>query len=123
MKDLMDKSAIIKLKEKGYSNRKVEKILKINRKTVARYWNEYNDNLQKLNNATNDLEIKEIQEQIVSKPKYNSKNRTKRKITEKFLKSLKEILDEETKKEKLLGTNKQALTKIQIHELLKKKRI
>lgn len=41
MKDLMDKLSIIKLKEQGYSNRKVERILKINRKTVGKYWNEY----------------------------------------------------------------------------------
>jgi len=34
---LMDKSAIIKLKEQGYSNREIQKILKINRKTVAKY--------------------------------------------------------------------------------------
>ena len=49
MKDLMDKSSIIKLKEQGYSNRKVEKMLKINRKTIAKYWNEYQANIEKLN--------------------------------------------------------------------------
>lgn len=73
MKDLMDKSSIIKLKEQGYSNRKVEKMLKINRKTIAKYWNEYQTNIEKLNNTKDDLEIKEIQEKIVAKPKYNSK--------------------------------------------------
>ena len=57
---LMDKSAIIKLKEQGYSNRKIEKMLKIDRKTVARYWNEYKENMQKLKLAKDDLEIKEI---------------------------------------------------------------
>ena len=61
---LMDKSAIIKLKEQGYSNRKIEKMLKIDRKTVARYWNEYKENMQKLKLAKDDLEIKEIQENI-----------------------------------------------------------
>ena len=59
---LMDKSAIIKLKEQGYSNRKIEKMLKIDRKTVARYWNEYKENMQKLKLAKDDLEIKEIQD-------------------------------------------------------------
>ncbi len=120
MKNLMDKSAIIKLKEQGYSNRNIQKMLGINRKTIARYWNEYKENIQKLNNTKDELEIKEIQEKIVSKPKYNSSTRVKRKITEEFLKALKKILDEETQKEKILGTNKQALTKLQIHELLKK---
>ena len=120
MINLMDKSAIIKLKEQGYSNRKIEKMLKIDRKTVARYWNEYKENMQKLKNAKDDLEIKEIQENIVSEPKYNSASRVRRKITPEFVKALKEILDSEKEKEKILGTNKQALTKIQIHELLKK---
>lgn len=120
MKDLMDKSSIIKLKEQGYSNRKVEKMLKINRKTIAKYWNEYQTNIEKLNNTKDDLEIKEIQEKIVSKPKYNSKNRVKRKVTPEFITALKNILNEELEKEKILGTNKQALTKLQIYELLKK---
>ena len=35
--NLMDKYAIINLKNKGYSNRETSKILKINRKTVAKY--------------------------------------------------------------------------------------
>lgn len=39
--DLMDKYAIINLKNKGYSNREVSRILSINRKTVGKYWNEY----------------------------------------------------------------------------------
>lgn len=119
MKNLMDKSAIIKLKEQGYSNRKIQTMLGINRKTVAKYWNEYKENIQKLKNTTNELEIKEIQEKIVSKPKYNSASRVRRKITEEFLNALKKILDEEAQKERILGTNKQALTKLQIHELLK----
>lgn len=120
MKDLMDKSSIIKLKEQGYSNRKVEKMLKINRKTIAKYWNEYQANIAKLNNTKDDLEIKEIQERIVAKPKYNSKNRVKRKISPEFITALKNILNEELEKEKILGTNKQALTKLQIYEFLKK---
>ena len=34
---LMDKGAIIKLKEEGYSNRQIQKLTKIDRKTVAKY--------------------------------------------------------------------------------------
>ena len=100
MKDLMDKSSIIKLKEQGYSNRKVEKMLKINRKTIAKYWNEYQANIEKLNNTKDDLEIREIQERIVAKTKYNSKNRVKRKITSEFITGLKHILNEELEKKK-----------------------
>lgn len=35
---LMDKHALIKLKQKGYSNRKAGEMLGMNRKTVAKYW-------------------------------------------------------------------------------------
>ena len=66
MKDLMDKLSIIKLKEQGYSNRKVEKLLKINRKTVGKYWNEYLENLNKLTNEKDNSKIVEIQEAITS---------------------------------------------------------
>lgn len=119
MKSLMDKSAIIKLREQGYSNRKIAKMLKINRKTVNKYWNEYKENLEKHNNATDEKKIKEIQEKITSKPKYNSANRVKSKITSEFLHALENILNEEQEKIKILGTNKQALTKKQIYENLK----
>lgn len=120
MVDLMDKSAIIKLKEQGYSNRKVEKMLKINRKTIAKYWNEYVENVQKLNTANDTLKVAEIQETITSAPKYNTKSRMRRKLTDDFFIQLKNILDSEEEKKKILGTNKQCLTKIQIYELLKK---
>lgn len=120
MKNLLDKAAIIKLKEKGLSNRGVARELGIDKKTVNKYWNEYKDNLKKLNETTDTAKISEIQENITSAPKYNSENRIRRKVTPEFLNALEKILEEEEKKIKTLGTNKQALTKQQIYELLKK---
>lgn len=120
MKDLMDKSSIIKLKEQGYSNRKVEKLLKINRKTIGKYWNEYLENLNKLAKEKDSIKIAEIQEAIISAPKYNTQSRMRRKLTDDFFIHLQNILESEKEKEKILGTNKQCLTKIQIYELLKK---
>lgn len=119
MKDLLDVSAILKLKEQGLSNRGVAKTLGIDKKTVNKYWNQYKEKFKKLENATNSTEILKIQEDIVSKPKYNSASRIRRKITPECLKSLENILNDEDKKTKVLGTNKQSLTKQQIHELLK----
>ena len=120
MKNLLDKAAIIRLKEQGLSNRGVARELGIDKKTVNKYWNEYKDNLKKLNETTNGTEISKIQENITSAPKYNSENRIRRKVTPEFLKALENILEDEEKKIKILGTNKQALTKQQIYELLKK---
>lgn len=120
MKNLLDKAAIIKLKEKGLSNRGVARELGIDKKTVNKYWNEYKNNLKKLNETTDSKEIAQIQENITSAPKYNSENRIRRKVTPEFLNALEKILEDEEKKVKVLGTHKQALTKQQIYELLKK---
>lgn len=120
MKNLLDKSAIIKLRLNGMSNRSIAKELGINRKTVNKYWNEYTTNVSTLVTATDKTEILNIQENIVSKPKYNSESRTRRKITKEFLDFLNSILEDEINKIKILGPNKQGLTKLQIYELLKK---
>lgn len=120
MKNLLDVSAILKLKEKGLSNRAVARTLGIDKKTVNKYWNEYKENLQKLETTESPTEVLKIQEDMVSKPKYNSESRVRRKITPECLKALENILIDEEKKTKILGTNKQALTKQQIYELLKK---
>lgn len=119
MKDLLDISAILKLKEQGLSNRGVAKTLGIDKKTVNKYWNEYKNNCAKLETADNQTEIIKIQEELISRPKYNSESRVRRTITEECINALKNILKDEETKAKVLGTNKQALTKQQIHELLK----
>ena len=119
MKNLMDISAMLKLKEKGMSNRAIARTLGVDKKTVNKYWNEYKANFEKLEKTNNSTEIIKIQENIVSKPKYNSENRVRRKITPKFLNALELILKDEEHKEKVLGTNKQSLTQKQIYELLK----
>ena len=75
----MDKHAIIRLKNQGYSNRETSKILKINRKTVAKYWNEYKDNVKSLDNPNIDRAL--VQEKIAKTPSYDSSNRKKVKYT------------------------------------------
>ena len=62
MKNLLDISAILKLKEQGLSNRTIAKTLGMNRKTVNKYWNEYKKNLQKLESTNNSVEVLKIQE-------------------------------------------------------------
>ena len=109
MKNLLEKSAIIELKLKGMSNRRVARTLGIDKKTVNKYWNQYNADILKLDNTTDENIIKEV-----------PKNRVRRKVTPEFLNALEKILEDEEKKFKVLGTNKQALTKQQIYELLKK---
>ncbi len=52
MKNLLDVSAILKLKEKGLSNRAVARTLGIDKKTVNKYWNEYKANFNAFSGST-----------------------------------------------------------------------
>ena len=72
MIDIMKKLDIIHLKRNGHSNRAVARRLNIDRKTVSRYWNKYLLEIEKLDDTK--VDIKEVQEQIVAKPKYDSSN-------------------------------------------------
>lgn len=73
----MDKGAILKLKKKGLSNRKVARITGTDRKTVAKYWRLHCDDLSLL--EEDNLSLEEVQERIINTPKYNSSNRLPRK--------------------------------------------
>jgi hypothetical protein len=114
--NLMDKHSIIKLKLEGLSNRAIARMISIDRKTIARYWNEYKKLQKELQNPC--IDIAAVQEKIVSKPKYDSSKRKSRKYTEELDKALEAILHEERDKDIILGTHKQSLTKQQIHNLL-----
>ena len=98
MKNLLEKSAIIELKLKGMSNRGVARTLGIDKKTVNKYWNQYNSNISKLDKTTDENIIKQVQEDITSAPKYNSENRSRRKVTPEFLNALEKILEDEERK-------------------------
>lgn len=112
----MDKHSIIKLKNEGYSNREVAKLLSINRKTVAKYWDEYVECIEELNNPSADQGF--LQEQIASAPKYDSSNRKKIKYTKEIDVFLDQILEGEIKKDKDLKSHKQALSVVQIHQMI-----
>jgi transposase len=115
---LVDKLAIIKLKLKGVSNREAASILGVDRKTVAKYWNEYKALENEIDN-TEKNKILDIQEKICEKPKYNSGTRKSRKYSKAIDERLEEILEDEIEKTKELRTHKQKLTNLQIYEIIK----
>jgi len=110
----MDKYSIIKLKEQGHSSRQVARMLGINRKTVSKYWSEFTAQTELL--AAPDSNKVEIQESIVAAPSYDSSTRKSRKYNDEIDQLLEEILENEVEKCKLLGTDKQKLTQVQIHQ-------
>lgn len=114
----MDKHTIIRLKQEGISNREVARLMGINRKTVARYWNAFNAKLIEIELAGED-EIPLMQEELLGKPKYNTANRIRHKYTDEIDRLIDEILEEENEKDKVLGKHKQSLTHLQIHKQIK----
>ncbi len=116
--ELMDKHTIIKLKKEGYSSRKISNMLHINRKTIARYWNEYLGHQEKLLSASA-TDISKIQEDICATPSYDSSNRKWRKYSLELDSFIDQILEDEDEKCKVLRTKKQQLTQLQIFELVK----
>ena len=76
MVKLIDKSAIIKLYQRGESYRKISKLLGINRRTVTKYCIKYQKEIDNLKTTS---DPKDIQEEILSKPRYKSVLRNNRK--------------------------------------------
>jgi len=116
MMTLMDKYTIIKLKQNGLSNRQVAKQLGMNRKTVGKYWNDYQAEINQLDKIG--PQLKTVQEKIVSKPRYDASNRKSYKYTDEIDKALDSILESEKEKLRLLGIHKQHLSNVQIHQEL-----
>ncbi len=115
MMQFMDKKRIIVLKEQGLSNRAVSREIGVDRKTVSKYWNEYRQHLDRLDDPG--VDVKAIQERLLAEPKYNAGNRKRHKCTEEVNQRLAEILKEEERKNRLFGpTHKQNLTNLQIHQ-------
>jgi len=113
----MKKVEVINLKNKGLSNRAVARQIGIDRKTVARYWEEYKRNrCELLQNGANE---KQLQEEITSVPQYNARGRKPIKYTKEIELRLKEILESEQKKNIILGAgHKQKMTNKQIFEII-----
>jgi len=117
MTGFMDKKDITVLKEQGLSNREVSRRTGRDRDTVSKYWNMYRRQLQELEKPGAD--VKTIQEGLLAKPKYNTKNRKRHKYTPEVEEQLKAILKSEAKKDRLMGVgHKQKLTNKQIHKKL-----
>ena len=120
MKTTMQKYEIIDLKLKGWSNKKIHENFGVSRDTVSKYWNEYQTNLCLLLQDNPNVDKRSVIESLVKNPSYDVSNRTKRKYNEEIDTLLDKILEDERNKTSLLGPNhKQALTNVQIYELIK----
>jgi len=103
---------IITLKNKGQSNRRIEKATGIDRRTIAKYWSMHQEQLGQLENG----DTRVAQEALTSAPRYDTSKRGPVKYSPEIDAAIDAILEEEGVKNDLLGTtHKQKLTNVQIH--------
>ena len=102
MMKFMDKKKILELKQQGISTRETARRLGIDRKTVARYWNEYQLQMTRLNEENADTRA--IQDELYKTPRYQTSTRPARKYTEEMDNRLRDILAEKCRKDTILGT-------------------
>ena len=117
--NIMQQHTIITLKNEGHSNREVARMMGVSRKTVARYWDEYKEQISLLGMGG---DTRGIQEAITKGPSYDTSNRKPLKYTPAIDEALDEILSaEEAKKAELGQSNKQMLTCAEIHKMIVEK--
>lgn len=104
---------ILKSHREGKSIRAIARELGISRDTVAKYIKEFESRLSK--SSSPDVAIGE---QLSTAPRYDTSNRTKRKLTSEIIKII-DVLLEENEKKRREGLRKQILKNSDIHEHLK----
>lgn len=116
---LIDKIHIIKLIEGGMSYRAVSRKTGVDRKTITRYYREHLSTVELLSNATNDDEIRTLQNRIIQKPEYSEREPINRKWTKEMSALVDLHLDREQDRNQKFGPNhKQHITIVMMHELL-----
>lgn len=120
--NLSKKHQIITKYLDGLSQREIAKELNISRTTVSNYINEYDSCKKDLIEYNSSNDKNEIIERMLDKPKYNTSNRKKIKLTNEIIDRIQFYLDENEIKKKL-GQRKQQKKNIDIFEQLKEENI
>lgn len=118
MINLQKKQEIILLHvRENYSRRKIAKQLGLDRATVGKYIDEYEEKREKLLQEDMEVDTGELIQSIVEKPKYKIGTRKKRKLTDEMIQKIQEHLEENLRK-KQKGLGKQMKTAVDIHTCL-----
>jgi len=108
---------IISHSQKGKSQRQIAREMGLNRRTIAKYVKDYERKKARLTDPKGNSDKEELIADIVEKPKYDTSNRKKVKLTEEIIDRIKFYLREnETKR--IEGKSKQQKKKIDIYEAL-----
>ena len=119
MIDLVEKQTIILKHREGISNRQIASDMKIDKNTVNKYVNEYDEAMAKLLASDPKASEDQLSPEILVKPKYDTSNRGRRKSTEEAIEVIRNCLDENAKRRQT-GRSKQQMRKIEIYDYLKK---
>lgn len=104
----------------GKSQRQISKEIGLNRKTVRKYINQYaKAKRELLNSSSNSIDEKELIDEIVSTPKYDSSTRKKAKLTDAIIERIEFFLKENEQK-RARGQAKQQKKAIDIFDALTK---
>ena len=114
---LIDKQQIILRHLNNESNRKIAADLHIDKNTVNKYVNEYDEQRRALLETDPNANPGILLETIIEKPKYNTEGRKPRASTEEARKIIRECLDENDEKNKT-GRKKQQQRATDIHDYL-----
>jgi len=102
---------------KGESIRYIARKSGKSRNTVRKYIRKHEKQLSKLDKNLDDNQILALIESLVEQPKYDSSNRSKRKLTKEIIEEINLCL-KNNKKKKSQGKHKQLMKKIDIHDYL-----
>jgi|GEM_PF-403967 len=117
MWSIVDIWKVIGMKTEGLTNREIGRQTGYDRAKVSEVWSRYRQQIAELGEKGAD--IKKLQEEMFTEPKYKTPERSRTKYTSEVEARLKEILEEEKGKNRRLGKeHKQKLTNLQIHAKL-----
>ena len=117
---LVQKQTIILKHREGLTNREIASLLGIDKNTVNKYVNQYDEELRKLLNENPEMDPQELPPGIIEKPKYNTKNRHISDRAKAAIPVIRECLLENANKRET-GRSKQQMRKIEIYDYLRKK--
>jgi len=117
MLNSFQKSQIIDLKRKGVSTREISRRLEMSRETVSKYWNRARLRLHELEQKGEDSRT--IQHELYLEPQYKARKTPRRTISEQTLKRLEELFEQDRRRRKEVGWDKQKLTNVQFCQILR----
>lgn len=104
----------------GMSNRNIAHEMHMSKDTVNKYVNEYENQKSQILSQDPEADPKELIRNIVEKPRYNSKNRSRTKVTPEIIEEIENCL-KLNERRRSSGMSKQQMKKIDIYEYLQNK--